>query len=234
MARDILLLMGLIMVGSTAPLIASDRTYDFEGFTGVALQGGVEVDIVKGNEFAVAAEFSRPSLRRNLDIRMRGDTLVIDRESGWSLFMLGMVDRYHVTVQMPVLDHAHAAAGSDVWVDTEYGGDLALKVSSGADLHVENVTAERVDIRASSGGDIEVDGTCGTLNAQASSGGQIEAADMRCANATAQASSGADIDLFATETAGGRASSGGQIDIRGTAVLTDISESSGGDVDRRG
>lgn len=234
MARDIIALMGFLVVGTTAPLVASDRSLDLNGFTNVAVSGGVDVTIVAGTRFDIDADVSRRALKRRLDIRMRGDTLVIDRERGWSLFMLGMTDRYEVTVTMPELNSVHAAAGSDVVVRAAYGNSFEAKATSGAELQISGMNSTDVSLRTSSGAQLEIAGNCTRVDARATSGSDLDAGDMSCHDATARASSGANVDIFATQTADGRASSGGDIDIHGPAIVTDMSESSGGDVGRRG
>ena len=234
MTRDIFALMGVLVIGTTAPLVASDRSLNIQDFTNVSVRGGVEVDILSGDSFHIEVDVSRRSLARNLTVRKRGDTLVIERERGWSLFMLGMADRYHVTVTMPELAGINAGAGSDVDVRATYADTLEISASSGAYVDLAAVIAQDVALRASSGANVEVAGTCTHVSARASSGANIDAEELRCQTASARASSGADIDLYASETAEGRASSGGDIDIHGPARLLDVSESSGGDVSTRG
>ena len=66
------LLMSTIVLATTTPLLAADKSFDFRGFTNVIVRGGVEVEIHSGEAFRVEADVSRRSLLRKLEVRQSG------------------------------------------------------------------------------------------------------------------------------------------------------------------
>ena len=225
-----ILLISAMLVATATPLRAVDRSYDFKNFSRVEIRGGVEVDLHVGSDFDVELDVSRQALLRRIELRQVGDTLIIERTRGSSFFMMGLTDRYDVTVNLPELTAVKAVAGADVSVEGPVTGSLEVRASSGADLELDRVAASDVFVTSSSGADIELSGSCTTLRAKVSSGADIHAEDLRCHNVELRASSGGDLRAFASEAAQARASSGSDIRVYGPAVIQDFNESSGGDI----
>ncbi|WP_068110299.1 GIN domain-containing protein [Tropicimonas marinistellae] len=225
-----ILLVSTIALATATPLLAADKSYDFEGFTKVVVRGAVDVDIRSGDTYGVDLDVSRRSLLRRLDIRQSGDTLIIERRKGASFFLMGMADHYEVTVSMPELEEVAAVASADVDVAGVRAASVSAKASSGASLDLHGVDVQSAVLKASSGAEITAEGVCGTLTARASSGAEIEASDLVCSQITVKASSGSDMEAHATDAAQAVASSGGDIRLHGTATDQDLRESSGGDV----
>ena len=216
---------------AAAPVLAAERTYDFKGFTNVSVARGIEVTLTTGQDYKVQADVSRRPLLRRLEIRKRGNTLQISRDTRWSFFMMGMADHYHVTVSMPELDVVKASSGADVNGVLGDGGDLEVSASSGAHITLKNLDVAALEASASSGSDITLEGVCEKAEMDVSSGAGIDGEDLTCAAADLQASSGGDIELAVTDRLIGQVSSGGDIDVKGTPKVLSLHESSGGDLD---
>lgn len=122
-----------------------------------------------------------------------------------------------------------ASSSADVRGDAT-NGDVAIDAASSADVEVAAERAPIVTVSASSSADVKLTGVCGLIDVSASSSADVEAGKLLCTDTKAKASSGADISVFASISAIARASSGGDINIDGKPDQTDVSESSGGDV----
>jgi hypothetical protein len=218
-------------VVAAAPAMAAERSFDVSDFTEVAAGSGLDVEIVQGDGFEVVAEGAQRDLRR-LDIRTRGDRLVIEQETRglqrFSPLMMALRDEVLVRVTLPELEAVHASAGSDVSAEGSASGAFDAEVSSGADLTLTGIDAEVVTLAASSGANLAAEGRCGALGAEASSGADLEARGLTCDSATVTASSGADIEITAASVRA-EAQSGADVDVWG-AESVEAKESSGGDV----
>ena len=216
---------------SYQPSNAEQRSYDLGGFNGVAISSGLAAEVEIGPQFTVTAEASSRRTLNRLDIRVRGDTLIVKRGGIWLDFSL-FSGRPAATIRitLPDLKLIRAHVGSDVYVFGTYGNSLSAEVSSGADLDLDNVSGKNLHFEASSGADLRAERECGLLHATASSGSNIRADALVCKEIEAHSSSGSDISAHATEAATARASSGGHVRISGNPSIVEKSESSGGDV----
>ena len=223
-------LAGLIGVAMTAQGIAAERVLPLSGFSKISAARGIDVVVTTGQDYSVETWASRDRLLRRFDIRVHGDELMISRRSGYSFFLMGMADRYRVTVSLPELDALHASSGAQVSVDQIETEDLTISVSSGASIEVGELDVTAVDIRLSSGADIAAAGRCEAIRVDASSGADFSAEDLSCETAILEASSGSDIELGVSDTLRGQVSSGGHIEVHGEPVIAKLHESSGGDL----
>ena len=123
----------------------------------------------------------------------------------------------------------NASSSSDVYA-TSLAGDLTLDASSSSDVTASN-TGGNVTINASSSTDITLRGNCDELRVRASSSADVLLQEMLCLTGDLTASSSADIEAHITDSVQARASSSGDINVSGQPVQTQISKSSGGDVD---
>ena len=187
-----------------APAFAEQR--NLAGFTKVSANAGTDVTVVVGSGFSV--DVTGPGASRVIT-RISGDTLVIERRSG---FTWGATPRADIRVTMPRVD--------------------GLSAASGADLIATNVNAEAIELSSSSGADLRVSGRCGTVTADASSGSDLYAEALRCENGSVDASSGADARVFATGRLNVEASSGGGVIVHGNPGIGDVDLSSGGSMRR--
>ncbi len=178
---------------------------DHSGFTRVAASAGTDVTVTVGPGFSV--DVTGPGADRVVT-RVSGETLVVERRSGWSWG----TQRADVRVTMPRVEGLAASSGADLVVSGVNGGDIELDSSSGADLRVS--------------------GRCESFRADASSGADIHAQDLRCVNGSVDVSSGADARVFASGRLNVDASSGGGVVAYGDPGIGDIDLSSGGSLRR--
>lgn len=213
------------------PAAAAERRFDVQDFSGLNVSKGIEVTVTTGDGYSILAETSRRNLLRRLDISKKGDTLYISRESGWSFFMMGMTDSYHVTVTLPELTDLKVTSGAQVKAALAAPVEaLDIHASSGADIDIDIAKANELNVKVSSGANVDASGACGAAEVRVSSGSEFDAKGLTCASGDLRASSGGDIALAVYETVSGRVSSGGEIRVYGDPNILELRESSGGDM----
>ncbi|GGY36064.1 head GIN domain-containing protein [Parvularcula lutaonensis] len=194
------------ILASTA--YAETKSWDLTGFDGVKSTSGVDVIVEVGPDYSIELETEGDFDTARVEVK--GDTLILGRESRGMRLNFGRSARFVYRVTLPELTHAGSSAGSDLRISGIDGGDIELSSSSGSDL--------------------EAEGSCDSLDADASSGADLMAFDLECADVRAEASSGSDIEVTATRSIKARASSGADITVRGKPERRDTKASSGGSV----
>ncbi|MGR3291908.1 MAG: head GIN domain-containing protein [Paracoccaceae bacterium] len=224
-------LAGVTTLAVTLPVQAEKRNYDLTGFSRVEVSAGLSVEVEIGPDFEVSAEAGSTRTLNRLDIRVRGDKLVVTRDTSWTVFSIFATRRdATIRVTLPELAAIEARSGSDVNVYGDYGDSLHAKVSSGAELDLTNVSGVSLRFDASSGSDLRAEGSCGELDISSSSGASIRVEALICDDVEAHGSSGSDIRAHATNTVTASASSGGGVRISGSPDEISLNESSGGNV----
>lgn len=194
----------VIAVASAGSAMAAPR--DHSGFTRVDASAGTDVEVTVGQSFSV--DVSGPGAERVVT-RVSGQTLIIERQRGWSL---GAPRQALVRVTMPRVEGLSASSGADLVATGVNGGDITLDSSSGADLRVS--------------------GRCASVVADVSSGADIHAQELRCENGSVDASSGADARVFVSGRLNVDASSGGGVVAYGNPNIGNVDLSSGGSLRR--
>jgi hypothetical protein len=195
-----------LVVAIALPAWADTRAYNLSGFTEISASSSADV-VLKQGPFSVSAESSSGDFK-DLIVEVRGDTLVIGRESnGWNF---GNRTRYTVTVTAPSIQE--------------------LRASSSADIAASDYSFKNLDVSVSSSGNVTLSGSCTDLDLNVSSSGDFRGTDLRCDNARVSASSSGDADVFAAKSANAKASSSGDVRIHGKPATFDKSTSSSGSV----
>ncbi len=224
-------LAGATTLAVSLPAFSEERAFDLTGFERVDVSAGLSVEVEIGPDFEVVAEASSARTLKQLDIKLRGDKLIVTRDSGWLDFSLFSARRdATIKITLPGLTAIEASSGSDVFVTGDYGDSLRAATSSGAELDLENVSGQSLRFEASTGSELRAVGVCGELDVNSSSGASIRVDELNCKAVDAHASSGGDIRAFASDSAVASASSGGGVRISGSPEQIERNESSGGSV----
>lgn len=225
--KPLIALTACALTWSTTTLAAT-RPYDTRAFEAVSVAAGITVEVTLGSPRSVVAE-TRGKGFDDLHISVEDDVLRIARPAR-SWFSLGRRADYRVRVVTPVLHSVSASSGSEVTVDGNLQGDLAVEASSGSEVDITKIKGGVLTARSSSGSKIHLAGSCVSLEARASSGSDLDAEDLQCENVAVQASSGSDLSVGATKRITGQVSSGADVKVRGRPDVVQVEKSSGGDV----
>lgn len=109
--------------------------------------------------------------------------------------------------------------------------DMEMHFTSGS-LFTGNVTAKELDIIQNSGSVIEISGIAQKINIKTASGAMFKGYKLKVDYCIAKAASGGAIRLSINKGLDAKANSGGAIHYKGSAVIKEVSVSSGGIVKR--
>src|SRR5690606_33953225 len=177
--KPLIALTACALTWSTTALAAT-RPYDTRAFEAVSVAAGITVEVTLGSPRSVVAE-TRGKDFDDLHISVEGDVLRIARPAR-SWFSLGRRADYRVRVVTPILHSVSASSGSEVTVNGNLQGDLAVEASSGSEVDITMIKGGALTARSSSGSEIHLAGSCLSLDAQASSGSDLDAEDLQCEN----------------------------------------------------
>jgi hypothetical protein len=202
-------------------------------FTAIEVASGIHLVIKQGNENAVAVSASTPEIRSRLKTEVENGKLKIYFDSyGWHNNTTKKELKAYVSFKD--LEELNAHSGAQVNTDGNINvGNMDITLSSGANFE-GTVTATSLDIDQSSGSEMTIKGKVNSLEVTSSSGSDFNGYELVSEKCKADASSGSDIEIMVTKELDAQASSGGGINYKGTGVITNVSNSSGGRVKKQG
>jgi len=203
------LIFGLLTAGATACLIAAplanaheshkdegprvEESYDFTGFTGVAVTGVYEVEIEVGGDYAI--DLSGPENRmEHIEVTKSGDTLYLgtdDSQKHWK----GKTNGVRAIITLPALDEVSLLGVGSI----EASGINAKTFVS----DVEGV------------GSVELSGKCTKLKASVEGVGSLEAARLKCESVTVSVEGVGSAEVYASESVDAEVNGIGSIDVSG-------------------
>lgn len=202
-------------------------------FHAIEVSNGIDLVIKQGNEEAVAVSASSPEVRSHIKTEVSNGRLRIyfdNQDNKWN----NTKKELKAYVSFKTLDALEANSGADASTDGNINvNTLNISLSSGADFK-GMVTASKLLVDQSSGSDMDIKGKVGDLKITTTSGSDFNGYDLVSETCDADASSGSDIEITVNKELKADASSGGGIHYKGNAVITNISNSSGGRIKKQG
>jgi hypothetical protein len=205
-----------------------ERTVKGE-FSELQVSSGVDLFVKQGDKPEIVVEADNDVLD-DVKTELKGNTLNVyfSRERGLFNWLGSKSARVYVTAQKIV--RLSSSGGANLKsVGAIKADKLEILASGGGDAKV-SLDASEVLLNASGGGDITAEGTTDFLEAQASGGADIKARELHARKVVATSSGGADVYVYASESIEASASGGADVDYYGSAKVTKISESGGGEV----
>lgn len=188
----------------------TERRIDATGFTGVSLEGGMNVIIEHGAKTEVIARGSMAALA-DLDPVVEKGVLRLKEKKGILRERLRVKhDVVTVTITMPKLK-SFSLAGA---------GDVTFK----------NVIADDLDLKIAGSGDIAATGSCRKLNISVAGSGDIEAKNFRCEAVTVKITGSGDVSTYASRDFTARIMGAGSIEVYGNPVNRSRSVFGAGDI----
>lgn len=201
-------------------------------FHAIEVSNGINLILNQGSTEAVAVSASSPEIRSRIKTVVSNGKLKIyfDKDGYKNNNIKKELKAY---VSFKNLDDLDANSGADVVTDGNINvNELNITLSSGADFD-GSVTANKLSVDQSSGSDMDIKGKVGDLKVSASSGSDFSGYGLVSETCKAHASSGSDIEITVNKELQADASSGGDIGYKGNAVITNVSNSSGGKIKKQ-
>lgn len=168
-----------------------ERQIDAKGFTGVSLEGSMDVRVEQGEETRVIARGSQAALE-TLDTRVDDGVLRLKQKNNTRL---PSGERLSVSVTLPNL-RSFLLAGS---------GNVVLN----------KLKADKLEVKIAGSGDIAANGTCQSLSINVAGSGDIKARDLQCGSVAVRIAGSGDVSAFASESFSARVMGSGDINVYG-------------------
>ena len=123
-------------------------------FNAVTLAGMGTLIIEYGDEEALTIE-AEDNLIEHIETEVRGDTLVIGIENGYT-FNLNAPLRYYLTVDD--LEAIQVSGLGDVEVDPVEAESFSVNISGAGDIDIDSLEADKLDVNLSGLGNLKIDG----------------------------------------------------------------------------
>lgn len=232
--KQFIVLLAITFAGLTAKSQtihdANAETRNISGsFHAIRVSDGIDLLLSQGSQAAVAVSASKPEYQAKIKTVVENGVLKIYYDENWGGWN-SKNRNLKAYVTCVNLDELKASSGSDVNISGVIrASDFTLSVSSGSDFDGQLEVAS-INISCSSGSDITLSGSAKTAHIHSSSGSDFNGLSFSTENCDADASSGSDIEIAVSKELKAEASSGGSVRYKGTAVIKEISKSSGGSV----
>jgi hypothetical protein len=201
-------------------------------FHAVEVSNGINLILKQGNTDAVAVSASSTDIIKRIKTEVVNAKLKIYFEhEGWKDWGGHKNMKAYVTIKN--IDELEANSGADATTDGNINANnLRITLSSGADFD-GTVTATKLRVDQSSGSDMDIKGKVQDLDIETSSGSDFNGYGLVSETCSAHASSGSDIEVTVNKELQAEASSGGDISYKGSASITNVSNSSGGKIKKQ-
>lgn len=179
--------------------------HDFSGFTAIDVAGVYDLDVREGSQFSVQTRANKRQADR-LDIRMRGDTLILamddDKQSSWKGRNNSGVE---VIITMPRLEELDVAGVAT--------GDITAFTGGNVDIDVAGVSS------------LTLSGRCDRLSIDLAGVGELDASELKCKDVDADMGGMGELSVYASESVKADAGGMGEIEVYGDPKERDTNDS---------
>lgn len=169
-----------------------EKTYDFEGFDEIRLQGVYDVTIEVGPAYSI--QISGPAKRMDaLNVRLEGDQLLLDHEGRKK--RIKKKHGFQAVVTTPSLTR--------------------LELQGVGSIVATGVDADRFDVGLEGIGSIDVSGQCDRLTASLEGIGSLEASKLKCKDVKVDVEGMGSAEVYASESVDADIDGMGSIEVDG-------------------
>lgn len=191
------------------------RSFTVGSFDAVGLGGSDTVRVVRGANAGVVATGPQRVLDQ-LNIRVEGSTLKIDRKSARSSWNWGRNRGAIITVTTPGISGASVGGSGDMTVDRADGETFDAAVAGSGNLALSSLSVKRVELNVSGSGNLTLSGSAADAAMTVSGSGNIDARDFESQAATIAATGSGGIRAKVRDRATISVTGSGNADIAGT------------------
>lgn len=205
------------------------QTQDREigSFSAISASMGLNVYVLQGDKESLSVEADE-NLMEYIVTQIKGNELILKIDG-----TIRKATKMNIYVTFVDINEINVSSGADFETRNIINAEkLDVSVSSGADAKME-INAKELSCSVSSGADATLSGKADFFAGKASSGSDLKAKQLITKRCKAKASSGGDVTVYAEEEIEASASSGGDVSYYGNPTKVNVSDSSGGDVNRR-
>jgi len=205
---------------------ATVRTLN-SSFTGITVTSGIELYITQGSEESIAVSASDEKYMDRFKTEVENGVLKIWYDNK-GVTWRSENKKLKAYVSFKTLNKMHGSAGCEVMLKGSMTADnLDMKFTSGSSFEGQ-INAKQLTVNQNSGSGMSVSGKADKITIDVSSGAEFKGNELAVDFCDADASSGGTVKISISKELNAKASSGGSIRYNGTALIRDISISSGG------
>jgi len=212
---------------------STTESREVDEFSAVEFAGFGDLEVVQGDEYSL--QLSGPTdLVDRIETEVRGDTLYIDRDGSWEIWILGMGDRQvDITITTPELKELKVEGAGVVNIDGLEGDSFEFDLSGAGQLQGRNLRLVELIVDMSGAGAADLTGMVDTQKVVISGAGEYNAKDLETRVTSVDMSGAGSANVWATETLDVSADGAGTVKYWGDPdVRQDVSGA--GTVDHQG
>lgn len=197
-----------------APAMAAEisQTFDVKGFTGIEVDGHVELDVSVGEKFAVEISGREADMER-LKVEVVDGVLRISKERPKRVYRRDRSKEFHATISLPKLD--------------------SVKIDGMSDAEIRNIDSDNFSLSVDGHGELILSGKCGSAEIDIDGHAEIEGREFKCHDVTLNIDGHGEINLFADQTLAIDISGHGDVEIWGNPRISKFRKSGMGQFEIR-
>jgi hypothetical protein len=209
-----------VLVGlSSCSSVAQQQQRTVGSFQMVKASGAINLYVRQGATTKVEVD-AAPEVVESVKTEVRGNTLTIYREKGFSLTQMLRNKPVKVYITTPQLSGIVVSGASDVKGETPISADDFRINASGASDVTLTLNAKSVTINASGASDVRLDGRVERQQVDISGSSDYRASDLRSRKANVQASGASDAYVFVDDELLASSSGASDVHNKGRARVT--------------
>lgn len=202
---------------STSQNVAKDWS-SLRDFTAIDATGPDDVSVTIGNAFSIKATGDANAIA-DLDIGVKGDTLVIGRKGSWSLTRQSDKGAT-ITITMPAITAATLTGSGDLDLDSATGDTLDLSLTGAGDVKIGKATLKSLNADLTGAGSITIAGTADRAKLSITGVGDIDAEGLKVGSADVSVLGTGDIDFASDGKVAINLMGPGDVTVKGKAQCT--------------
>ena len=192
------------MIAGAAMAAESTQTFDVKGFTGIEVDGHVELDVIVGEKFFVEVSGREADLER-LKVEVRDGVLRIYKERRKRGSRRERSRELYATIALPKLN--------------------SVDIDGMSDGEIRNIDSDNFSLSVDGHGELALSGKCGTSVIDIDGHAEIEGREFKCKNVSLKIDGHGEIELYADETLAVDISGHGDVEIYGNPRISKFRQS---------
>jgi hypothetical protein len=167
------------VITSAAIAAENTQTFDVVGFTGIEVDGHVELNVSVGEKFFVEISGREVDMER-LRVEVEDGVLRIYKERRKRGSRRGRSKKLHATIRLPKLN--------------------SLEIDGMSDAEIRNIDSDNFSLSVDGHGEINLSGKCGTSEIDVDGHAEIDGREFKCQNVSLDVDGHGEIEIYAGET----------------------------------